>query len=140
MVLNTPDLEVGDSTVNMNKIRRAFERGNKVVLFDVHYNLSKIWGSCHIVLGDGYEVYHTWAGFREGWKARLRAHQLRRTPIGTRVVVVPDLDRPDVLAANTSVVGLVELMAGYWTEELAVMTGHDGLFLKAVYAVYYGRR
>ena len=73
-------------------------------------------------------------------EGKIAAHQLRRTPIGTRAVVVPDLDRPDVLAANTGLVGLVELMAGYSIEELAVMTGHDGLFLKAVYAVYYGGR
>jgi hypothetical protein len=40
----------------------------------------------------------------------------------------------------TGVVGLVELMAGYSIEDLAVMTGHDRLFLKAVYAVYHGSR
>jgi hypothetical protein len=77
---------------------------------------------------------------RGGLEGKIAGASAARTPIGTSAVVVPDLDRPDVVAANTGLVGLVELMAGYSTEELAVMTGHDRLFLKAVYAVYYGSR
>lgn len=56
-------------------------------------------------------------------------------------MVVPELDQlPGEAAGQHEVAGLVELLAGYSTGEVCVMTGVDASFVHAVYAVYYGRR
>jgi hypothetical protein len=56
-------------------------------------------------------------------------------------VIVPGLDQlPGEAAARHELAGPIELLAGYSIGEVCLMTGLDGSFVHAVYAVYYGGR
>jgi len=112
--------------MNMNKLRRAFERGNKVVRFD------KVQDPLRPGSRVLYESYAVFAKFED-----LR----KSSPVGVKAVIVPDLDQlPGEDAARHEFAGVVELLAGYSVDEVCVMTGLDASFVHAVYAVYYGGR
>ena len=124
--------------MNMNKLRRALERGNKVVIFDkVRYPLRP--GSR--ILYESYAVFAKFEDLQKSWKCQQKLNLQGRSPAGVKAVIVPDLDQlPGEAAARHELAGLVELLAGYSIGEVCVMTGLDASFVHALYAVYYGGR
>ena len=76
--------------MNMSRLRRALERGNKVVLFDrVRDRLrpgSKIAYST-------YRVFERFEALQKDWKYQQKLNLQRRYPVGSKAVIVPDLDR-----------------------------------------------
>ena len=121
--------------MDMSKLRRALERGNKVVLFDtVHDPLRP--GSR--ILYESYGVFAKFEDLQESWKYQQKLNLQRRSPVGVKAVIVPDLDHlPGEAAARHELAGLVGLLAGYSIGEVCVMTGLDA---SLAHAVYYGRR
>ena len=74
----------------------------------------------------------------ESWKHQQKLNLQRRSPVGVKAVIVPDLDQlASEAAARHGLAGLVELLAGYSVDEGCLMTGLDA---SLVYAVYYGGR
>src|SRR5262249_672936 len=124
--------------MNMSKLRRALERGNKVVLFD---KVRDSLGPGSRILYEPCAVFAKFDDLQESWKYQQRLNLQRRSPVGVKVVVVPDLDQlPGEAAARHELAGLVELLAGYSVDEVCVMTGLDASFVHVVYAVYNGGR
>src|SRR5215472_4094271 len=97
--------------MNMSKLRRALERGNKVVLFDkVRYPLRP--GSR--ILYESYAVFAKFEDLQKSWKYQQKLNLQGRSPAGVKAVIVPDLDQlPGEAAARHELAGLVELLAGY---------------------------
>jgi hypothetical protein len=124
--------------MNMNKLRRALERGNKVVIFDkVRYPLRP--GSR--ILYESYAVFAKFEDLQKSWKCQQKLNLQGRSPAGVKAVIVPDLDQlPGEAAARHELAGLVELLAGYSIDEVCVLTGLDASLVHAVYAVYYAGR
>ena len=124
--------------MNMSQLRRALERGNKVVIFDkVRYPLRPGSG----ILYESYAVFAKFGDLQKSWKCQRKLNLQGRSPAGVKAVIVPDLDQlPGEAAARHELAGLVELLAGYSIDEVCVMTGRDASFVHAVYAVYYGGR
>ena len=124
--------------MNMSKLRRALEGGNKVVLFD---KLPHPLRPGSRILYESYGVFAKFEDLQESWKYHQKPNLQRRSPVGVKAVIVPDLDQlPGETAARHELAGLVELLAGYSVDEVCVMTGLDASFVHAVYAVYYGAR
>jgi len=116
--------------MNMSKLRRALERGNKVVLFEkVRHPLRP--GSA--ILYESYAVFAKFEDLQESWKYQQKVNLQRRSPVGVKAVIVPDLEQlPGEAAARHELAGLVELLAGYSIGEVCVMTGLNASFLHAV--------
>jgi len=124
--------------MNMSKLRRALERGNKVVLFDKVRHLLRPGST---ILYESYAVFAKFEDLQKSWKYQQKLNLQRRSPVGAEAVIVPDLDQlPGEAAAHNELAGLLELLAGYSIGEVCVMTGLDASFVYAVYAVYYGGR
>jgi hypothetical protein len=124
--------------MNMSKLQCALKRGNKVVLFDkVPHSLRPR----SRILYESYAVFAKFKDLRKSWKHQQKLNLQRRSPVGAKAVIVPDLDQlPGGAAARHELAGLVELLAGYSIGEVCVMTGLDASFVHAVHAVYYGDR
>ena len=124
--------------MNMSRLRRALERGNKVVLFDKVRDPLRPGSR---IVYESYAVFAKFEDLQKSWKYQQKLNLQRRSPVGVKAVVVPDLDQlPGEAAARHELAGLVELLAGYSIGEVCVMTGLDASFVHAVYAVYYGGR
>jgi hypothetical protein len=124
--------------MNMSKLRRALERGNKVVLFD---KLPDPLRPGSRILYESYAVFAKFEDLQESGKYQQNLNLQRRSPVGAKAVIVPDLDQlPGGAAARHELAGLVELLAGYSIREVCIMTGLDPSFVHAVHAVCYGDR
>ena len=124
--------------MNMSKLRRALERGNKVVLFDKVRDPLRPGSR---ILYESYAVFTTFEDLQESWRYLQKLNLQRRSPVGAKAVIVPDLDQlPAEAAPHHELAGLVELLAGYSIGEVCVMTGLAASLVHAVYAVYYGGR
>ena len=124
--------------MNMSKLRRALERGNKVVVFD---KVSDPLCPGSKILYGTYRIFEKFEDLQEDWKYQQKLNLQRRSPVGAKAVIVPDLDQlPGEAAARHELAGVVELLAGYSLGEVCLMTGLDASFVHAVYAVYYGGR
>ena len=124
--------------MNMSRLRRALERGNKVVLFDKVQDPLRPRSR---ILYESYAVFAKFEDLQKSWKYQQKLNLQRRSPVGVKAVVVPDLDQlPGEAAARHELAGLVEVLAGYSIGEVCVVTGLDASFVHAVYAVYYGGR
>ena len=124
--------------MNMSKLRRALERGNKVVLFDKVRDPLRPGSR---ILYESYSVFAKFEDLQKSWKYQQKLILQRRSPVGAEAVIVPDLDQlPGEAAARHELAGLVELLAGYSIGEVCVMTGLDASLVHAVHAVYYGGR
>src|SRR5215472_1314066 len=109
--------------MNMGKLRRVLEPGNKVVLFD---KLPHPLGPGRRILYESYAVFAKFEDLQESWKYQQKRNLQRRSPLGAKAVIVPDLDQlPGDAAARHELAGLVELLAGYSIGEVCVMTGLD---------------
>jgi hypothetical protein len=119
----------------MSKLRRALERGNKVVLFDTVQDPLR---PRSMILYESYAVFAKFEDLQKSWKYQQKLNVQRRSPVGAKAVIVPDLDQlPGEAAVRHELAGLVELLAGYSIEEVCAMTGLDACLVHAVYAVYY---
>jgi hypothetical protein len=119
-------------------LRRALERGNKVVLFD---KLPDPLRPGNRILFESCAVFGKFKDLRESWKYQQKLNLQRRSPVGAKAVIDPDLDQlPGEAAASHELAGLVELLVGYSIGEVCLMTGLDASFVRAVHAVYYGGR
>ena len=89
--------------MNMSKLRRALERGNKVVLFDkVRDSLRP--GSR--ILYESYAVFAKFEDLQESWKYKWKLNLQRWSPLGVKAVIVPDLDHlPGEAAARHELAG-----------------------------------
>jgi len=124
--------------MNMSKMRRALQRGNKVVLFD---RLPDPLCQSSAIVYDSYRVFENFEQLNGDWKSQQKQNLLRRRPIGVKAVIVPDLDQlPGEAAARHELAGLVELLTCYSVDEVCVMTGLDGSLVHAVHAVYFEDR
>ncbi len=124
--------------MNMSKLRRALERGNKVVLFD---KLPDPLRAGSRIVYESYAVFAKFEDLQRSWKQRQKLNLQRRSPVAVKAVIVPDLDQlPGEAAARHELAGIVELLSGYSVDEVCVMTGRDAGFVHAVYAVYCGGR
>jgi hypothetical protein len=124
--------------MNMSKLRRALERGNKVVLFD---KVRDPLGPGSRILYESYAVFAKFEDLQESWKYQQNLNLQRRSPVGAKAVIVPDLEQlAGEAAARHGLAGVVELLAGYSVDEVRLMTGLDASLVHAVYAVYYGVR
>jgi hypothetical protein len=116
-------------------LRRALERANKVVVFE---KLPHPLRPGSRILYESYAVFAKFEDLQKSWKCQQKLNLQRRSPVGAKAVIVPDLDQlPDEAAVRHELAGLVELLAGYSAGEVCVMTGRDACF---VHAVYYGGR
>ena len=124
--------------MNMSKLRRALERGNKVVLFDKVRDPLRPGSR---ILYESYSVFAKFEDLQKSWKYQQKLILQRRSPVGAEAVIVPDLDQlPGEAAARHELAGLVELLAGYPIGEVCAMTGLHASFVHAVQAAYYGGR
>jgi hypothetical protein len=124
--------------MNMSRLRRALERGNKVVLFDRAPDGRRPRGEIAYYT---YRVFERFEELQKDWRQQQKLNLQRRSQLGVKAVIVPDLDQlPGEAAARHELAGLVELLAGYSIGEVCVMTGLDVSLVHAVYAVYYGGR
>jgi hypothetical protein len=122
--------------MNMSKLRRALERGNKVVLFDKVRDPLRPGSR---ILYESYAVFAKFEDLQKSWKYQQKLNLQHRSPVGTEAVIVPDLDQlPGEAAARHELAGLVELLAAYSIGEVRDMTGLDACFVHAVY--YRGRQ
>jgi hypothetical protein len=120
--------------MKMNRLRRALERGNKVVLFDKVRDPLRPGSR---ILYESYAVFAKFEDLQESWKYQQKLNVQRRSPVGVKAVVVPDLDQlPGEAAARHEMAGLVELLAAYSIGEVRDMTGLDACLVHAVHAVY----
>jgi hypothetical protein len=123
--------------MNMSSLRRALERGNKVVLFDTAPDGRRPGSKIAYYT---YRVFERFEELQKDWRQQQKLNLQRRSPVGLKAVIVPDLDGlQGVAAARHELAGLVDLLAGYSVDEVCVMTGVDARFAQAVYAVYGDR-
>ncbi len=121
--------------MNMSKLRRALERGNKVVLFDKVPDALRPGSR---ILYRSYAVFAKFEDLQRSWNQQQKLNLQRSSPVAVKAVIVPDLDQlPGEAAARHELAGIVELLSGYSVDEVCVMTGLDAGFVHAVYAVYY---
>jgi hypothetical protein len=124
--------------MKMSKLRRALERGNKVVLFDKVRDPPRPGSK---TLYGTYRVFEKLEDLQEDWKYQQKLNLRRRSPVGAEAVIVPDLEElAGEAAARHELASLVELLAGYSIGDVYAMTGLDASLVHAVYAVYYGGR
>ena len=122
--------------MNMSKLRRALERGDKVVLFD---KVPDPLGPGSRILYESYAFFDKFEDLQESWKYQQQLNLQRRSPVGVKAVIVPGLDQlPGEAVSRHELAGLVELLAGYSIGQVCVMTSLDASFVHAVHAVYYG--
>ena len=90
--------------MNMSKLRRALERGNKVVLFDKVRDPLRPESR---ILYESYAVFAKFEDLQKSWKYQQKLNLQRRSPVGVKAVVVPDLDQlPGEAAARHELAGL----------------------------------
>ena len=76
--------------MNMSKLRRALERGNKVVLFDKVRDPLRPGSR---ILYESYTVFPKFEDLQKSWKYQQKLNLQRRSPVGVKAVIVPDLDQ-----------------------------------------------
>ncbi len=71
-----------------------------------------------------YRLFEKFEDLQESWKYQQKLNLQRRSPVGAKAVIVPDLDQlPGEAAARHELAGLIELLAGYSIGEVCLMAG-----------------